>query len=67
MPSSLGRIGTAIGDGAAPRPMTAMRGAGYTSHGSKGPFDPLNQGTRSPAQLETKLEEGFVPSGSLPP
>jgi hypothetical protein len=28
------------------RPMTAVRGAGYTSHGK--PFDPLNQAASAP-------------------
>lgn len=38
MPSSMGRIGTAAGGGGQDmaRPMTAVRGAGYTSAGNRG-------------------------------
>jgi hypothetical protein len=41
------------------RPMTAVRGAGYTSSAGQRQFDPLNQATKVPAasQLEAKRED----------
>ncbi|XP_043474677.1 intraflagellar transport protein 88 homolog [Leptopilina heterotoma] len=55
-PGTAMRFGTASGfhrggtagrlDTAGPRPMTAVRGAGYTSSGRQ-PFDPLNMGSNS--------------------
>uniref|UniRef100_K1QZL1 Intraflagellar transport protein 88 homolog n=1 Tax=Magallana gigas TaxID=29159 RepID=K1QZL1_MAGGI len=59
MPSSMGRIGTAAGGGGQDmaRPMTAVRGAGYTSAGNRAAgFDPMNQAGPAPP-LEPKPEE----------
>jgi len=41
------------------RPMTAVRGAGYTSSAGQRQFDPLNQAATISAapQLETKRED----------
>ncbi|KAJ8868875.1 hypothetical protein PR048_030416 [Dryococelus australis] len=40
------------------RPMTAVRGAGYTSHRPGTSFDPLNQAMKGPSpQMEIKKEE----------
>lgn len=41
------------------RPMTAVRGAGYTSSAGQRQFDPLNQAAKVPAtpQLEAKRED----------
>ncbi|KAK7867313.1 hypothetical protein R5R35_002130 [Gryllus longicercus] len=39
------------------RPMTAVRGAGYTSQRPTTVFDPLNQASKLPTQLESKKEE----------
>lgn len=41
------------------RPMTAVRGAGYTSSAGQRQFDPLNQAANVPStpQLETKRED----------
>jgi hypothetical protein len=46
-------------EGGVARPMTAVRGAGYTSSVGQRQFDPLNQAAKVPAspQLETKLED----------
>ncbi|KAM9344388.1 intraflagellar transport protein 88 homolog [Pholidichthys leucotaenia] len=59
MASSMGRPMTgAVQDGAAARPMTAVRAAGYTSSLTRGStFDPLGQ-SRGPAPpLESKSED----------
>lgn len=41
------------------RPMTAVRGAGYTSHGK--PFDPLNQAASVPTPpLELQKDDSLV-------
>jgi hypothetical protein len=46
-------------EGGVARPMTAVRGAGYTSSAGQHQFDPLNQAAKVPAtpQLETKRED----------
>lgn len=47
-----GRIGTGAGGGDGPRPMTSVKGAGYSSNpaaAAKAAFDPLNQAARGPA------------------
>ncbi|XP_061176289.1 intraflagellar transport protein 88 homolog isoform X2 [Saccostrea echinata] len=59
MPSSMGRLNTgAVGGGQdMARPMTAVRGAGYTSAGNRAAgFDPMNQAGPAPP-LEPKPEE----------
>ncbi|XP_069680565.1 intraflagellar transport protein 88 homolog [Periplaneta americana] len=60
-PGTAMRLGTATGyrEGGVARPMTAVRGAGYTSASSQRQFDPLNQAVKLPAtpQLETKRED----------
>ena len=47
------RIATAVASGDGPRPMTSVKGAGFTTAGpnkAKSPFDPLNQvASRGPA------------------
>lgn len=41
------------------RPMTAVRGAGYTSHGRV--FDPLNQASSAPTPpLELQKDESLI-------
>jgi hypothetical protein len=45
---TLGSRRTPIQD-AVTRPMTAVRGAGYTSGASRQMFDPLNQGSKGPS------------------
>lgn len=60
MPSSMGRPITGMNDGeGGPRPMTAVRAAGFTSAGIRGAsFDPMNQAGKGPAPpLETKPED----------
>nr|KAG5694497.1 hypothetical protein BaRGS_014228 [Batillaria attramentaria] len=60
MPSSMGRPVTGMNDGeGGPRPMTAVRAAGFTSAGGRGAtFDPMNQAGRGPAPpLEAKSED----------
>ncbi|XP_063223516.1 intraflagellar transport protein 88 homolog isoform X2 [Bacillus rossius redtenbacheri] len=55
--SFISRQATAVQDGFR-RPMTAVRGAGYTSQRPGTAFDPLNQAMKGPSpQLETKKEE----------
>nr|XP_022311923.1 intraflagellar transport protein 88 homolog [Crassostrea virginica] len=59
MPSSMGRLGTGMAGGGQDmaRPMTAVRGAGYTSAGNRAAgFDPMNQAGPAPP-LEPKPEE----------
>ncbi|XP_069164782.1 intraflagellar transport protein 88 homolog isoform X2 [Procambarus clarkii] len=54
--SSLGQVGGGGSSDGLRRPMTSMRGTGYTSHGSV--FDPLNQANKGPAPpLISKTEE----------
>lgn len=52
--SVTGRPGT--GSAEVNRPMTAVRGAGYTSHGRK-MFDPLNQAAQAAQQSEENKDE----------
>ncbi|XP_042208786.1 intraflagellar transport protein 88 homolog isoform X2 [Homarus americanus] len=54
--SSLGLVGGSGSSDGLRRPMTSMRGTGYTSHGSV--FDPLHQANKGPAPpLISKTEE----------
>ena len=40
------------------RPMTAVRGAGYTAGKGQNVFDPMNQGTKSATpSIEAKVED----------
>ncbi|CAB3979099.1 intraflagellar transport 88 homolog [Paramuricea clavata] len=61
--SSMGRPTTGFAlDANQARPMTAVRGAGYSSAGNRAPagaaFDPFNQGNKGPAPpLEKKAED----------
>lgn len=60
-PGTSMRLGTSTGyhEGGVARPMTAVRGAGYTSSAGQRQFDPLNQAAKVPVspQLETKPED----------
>uniref|UniRef100_T1IRH6 Intraflagellar transport protein 88 homolog n=1 Tax=Strigamia maritima TaxID=126957 RepID=T1IRH6_STRMM len=42
------------------RPMTAVRGVGYSSHGNRAVFDPLNQNTRRSASILEKTTEDTI-------
>ncbi|KAK3876729.1 hypothetical protein Pcinc_018509 [Petrolisthes cinctipes] len=54
--SSLGQVGGSGSSDGLRRPMTSMRGTGYSSHASV--FDPLNQASKGPAPpLISKSEE----------
>lgn len=58
MPSSMGRPVTGMMDAdSGPRPMTAIKGVGFSSTG-RGVFDPMNQTNKGPAPpLEAKAED----------
>ncbi|XP_060535116.1 intraflagellar transport protein 88 homolog isoform X2 [Cylas formicarius] len=46
------------------RPMTAVRGAGYTSQGGSKPFDPLNEGGKAPTP-PLELQKDDSPEGKV--
>ncbi|XP_076445636.1 intraflagellar transport protein 88 homolog [Babylonia areolata] len=59
MPSSMGRPITSVADNdSGPRPMTAVKGVGFSSTGRAVTFDPMNQASKGPAPpLESKPED----------